>query len=104
MSAITRPVLRYYGGKFRLAPRLIELFPAHHIYTVHGDHFQLSRGALFARVRGLENCRLDRKAILPQLAKAYGSGLDESCSLEVNTAEVSIRKVGMNKWQSIKTM
>jgi DNA adenine methylase len=30
---IRRPVLRYYGGKYRLAPRLIQLFPVHHIYT-----------------------------------------------------------------------
>lgn len=29
----TRPVLRYYGGKWRLAPRLVQLFPPHHIYT-----------------------------------------------------------------------
>lgn len=28
-----RPVLRYHGGKFRLAPRLLQIFPAHHIYT-----------------------------------------------------------------------
>ena len=30
---VRRPVLRYHGGKFRLAPRLIELFPAHRVYT-----------------------------------------------------------------------
>lgn len=30
---ISRPVLRYYGGKFRLAPRLIDVFPPHHIYV-----------------------------------------------------------------------
>lgn len=30
---ITRPVLRYYGGKWRLAERIIRLFPPHHIYT-----------------------------------------------------------------------
>ena len=28
-----RPVLRYYGGKFRLAERIIRLFPPHKIYT-----------------------------------------------------------------------
>lgn len=33
MSAITRPILRYHGGKFRLAPRLIEIFPPHRVYT-----------------------------------------------------------------------
>lgn len=30
---IKRPVLRYHGGKFRLGPRLIEIFPAHRVYT-----------------------------------------------------------------------
>lgn len=33
MNAIRRPVLRYHGGKFRLAPRLIDLFPQHRVYT-----------------------------------------------------------------------
>lgn len=30
---ITRPVVRYHGGKFRLAPMLIDLFPPHRVYT-----------------------------------------------------------------------
>lgn len=30
---IERPVIRYHGGKFRLAPKLIEIFPPHRIYT-----------------------------------------------------------------------
>ena len=29
----TRPILRYHGGKWRLAPKLIEMFPSHHIYV-----------------------------------------------------------------------
>jgi DNA adenine methylase len=29
----TRPALRYHGGKFRLAPRLLQLFPPHRVYT-----------------------------------------------------------------------
>src|ERR1051325_8599870 len=29
----TRPILRYHGGKFRLAPKLLELFPPHRVYT-----------------------------------------------------------------------
>jgi DNA adenine methylase len=33
VSAIARPVLRYHGGKFRLAPRLLQLFPPHRVYT-----------------------------------------------------------------------
>ena len=32
-TAVRRPVLRYHGGKFRLAPSLIELFPDHRVYT-----------------------------------------------------------------------
>ena len=30
---IKRPVLRYYGGKFRLAPWIIAHFPPHRIYV-----------------------------------------------------------------------
>ena len=33
ISAPTRPVLRYHGGKFRLAPKLVRIFPAHRVYT-----------------------------------------------------------------------
>jgi DNA adenine methylase len=29
----TRPVLRYHGGKWKLAPWIIEHFPAHRVYT-----------------------------------------------------------------------
>lgn len=32
-AAISRPVLRYHGGKFRLASRLIDIFPEHRVYT-----------------------------------------------------------------------
>jgi DNA adenine methylase len=30
---VTRPALRYHGGKFRLAPKLIAIFPEHRVYT-----------------------------------------------------------------------
>lgn len=30
---ITRPILRYHGGKFRLAPWIIEHFPPHRVYV-----------------------------------------------------------------------
>lgn len=33
MTAPTRPVLRYHGGKWRLAPWLLGFFPAHRIYV-----------------------------------------------------------------------
>lgn len=32
-AAITRPALRYHGGKFRLAPWIIQHFPPHRVYT-----------------------------------------------------------------------
>lgn len=33
MSEVTRPVLRYFGGKFLLAPWIISLMPKHRIYV-----------------------------------------------------------------------
>ena len=33
MSIVKRPVMRYHGGKWRLAPWIIRHFPAHKVYT-----------------------------------------------------------------------
>ncbi len=33
MNAPTRPVLRWHGGKWRLAPAILPYFPAHRIYV-----------------------------------------------------------------------
>jgi len=33
MSEPTRPLLRYHGGKWRLAPKIISLFPPHRVYV-----------------------------------------------------------------------
>lgn len=33
MSAPTRPVLRYHGGKWRFAPNIISFFPPHRVYV-----------------------------------------------------------------------
>lgn len=33
MTAVTRPVLRYHGGKFRLAPWIVGFFPQHQAYV-----------------------------------------------------------------------
>ncbi|KVE39117.1 DNA adenine methylase [Burkholderia sp. BDU5] len=33
MTGVTRPVLRYHGGKFRLAPWIMSFFPAHSCYV-----------------------------------------------------------------------
>lgn len=33
MKPLTRPALRYHGGKWRLAPRLLALFPPHRVYV-----------------------------------------------------------------------
>lgn len=32
-ATVTRPVLRYHGGKFRLAPWILKFFPRHKIYV-----------------------------------------------------------------------
>lgn len=32
MTTITRPALRYHGGKFRLAPWVMQFFPPHNVY------------------------------------------------------------------------
>jgi DNA adenine methylase len=33
MSSPTRPMLRYFGGKWRLAPWIVQQFPAHRVYV-----------------------------------------------------------------------
>lgn len=33
MAAVTRPALRYHGGKFKLAPWIISFFPEHDVYV-----------------------------------------------------------------------
>lgn len=33
MSPVTRPLLRYYGGKWRIAEQIIARFPAHDVYV-----------------------------------------------------------------------
>ena len=33
MSDLKRPALRYYGGKWKLAPRIIKMFPPHEVYV-----------------------------------------------------------------------
>lgn len=33
MATVNRPLMRYYGGKWRLAPWIIEQFPPHRIYV-----------------------------------------------------------------------
>ena len=33
MNAPTRPILRYHGGKWKLAPWVIEHFPPHRVYV-----------------------------------------------------------------------
>jgi len=33
LMSVTRPVLRYHGGKFRLAPWIVSFFPHHHVYV-----------------------------------------------------------------------
>lgn len=32
-TAPTRPIMRYHGGKWRLAPWIVSFFPAHRCYV-----------------------------------------------------------------------
>lgn len=46
--AVNRPALRYHGGKFRLAPWLLQFFPPHTVYT---EAFGGAAGVLLQKPR-----------------------------------------------------
>jgi len=48
MAEVTRPALRYHGGKFRLAPWLLQFFPPHRVYT---EAFGGAAGVLLQKPR-----------------------------------------------------
>lgn len=56
MTEITRPVLRYHGGKFRLAPWVLQFFPPHAVYV---EPFGGAASVLMLKPRARAECYND---------------------------------------------
>jgi DNA adenine methylase len=111
---ITRPTMRYHGGKFRLAPWIISHFPQHRIYTEafggagsvlmckprsHGEVYNDLDGEIVNVMRVLRDRRtrelLTELLALTPYARAEFKGAFEPCTDPVERARRTLVRAEM---------
>lgn len=77
MTEITRPALRYHGGKFRLAPWILRFFPPHKIYV---EPFGGAASVLLLKPRAGAECYNDLDG---QIVNIFRQLRDPASALEL---------------------